>query len=214
MTEEAKPTITFSSDGPMVVNNVEDLRTSDGKLEAPSTMALCRCGGSKNKPFCDGMHTKLGFSSKATADASKDKCDTYTGVEITVRDNRSVCAHAGHCTDGLPAVFRMKQKPWIDADGAQPDEIVDVISQCPSGALDFSGAGGGPPRHEGKTSITVAPGGPYVVKGAAELVDVKRGEGASQELCTLCRCGASKNKPFCDGSHWNVEFDESKTTGS
>jgi len=54
--------------------------------------------------------------------------------------------------------------------------------------------------------VTVADNGPYQITGGIELVDVKRGDGASSEHSTLCRCGASKNKPFCDGSHWNAGF--------
>ncbi len=208
MTKKTKPTITFSPDGPLIVSNIEHLQTTDGALESKPTMALCRCGRSNNKPFCDGTHAGIGFSSKVTADANKDKCDSYVGAEITLHDNRSICAHAGRCTEGLPRVFRMKEEPWIDPDGAKPEEIVAVVSQCPSGALSLSIAGVEQPRREEKTSITVAPGGPYVIKGGVELVDVQRAERAAEEICTLCRCGASKNKPFCDGAHWNVEFDD------
>jgi CDGSH-type Zn-finger protein len=214
MTEEAKPQVTFSPDGPLVVRNVQDLRTSAGKIEAQPTMALCRCGASKKKPLCDGTHAKIGFSSKATAHADKDKRVTYTGLEITVHDNRSICAHAGYCTKELPSVFRMKQEPWIDPDGAKTQEILSVIHQCPSGALTCSVAGIEQPLPVGEASINVVPAGPYVVRGRAKLVDVHRAEGASEEICTLCRCGASKNKPFCDGTHWNVDFDEHTSTGA
>ncbi len=212
MTDETRPEITFSPDGPLVVRNVEDLRTPTSKLEAQSTMALCRCGASKRKPFCDGRHAEIGFSSKATADADKDKRATFEGIEIAVHDNRSICAHAGYCTDGLPSVFRMGQEPWIDPDGAQAEEVIRVIRQCPSGALSCSVSGVEQPLQQSESSMTVVPGGPYVLRGSARLVDVPRAKGASGEICTLCRCGASKNKPFCDGTHWNVEFDEHKPT--
>jgi CDGSH-type Zn-finger protein len=64
------------------------------------------------------------------------------------------------------------------------------------------------PDREGEPMIGIAPNGPYVVAGGATLEDAAFGEGASREHFTLCRCGASTNKPFCSGAHWNVTFDE------
>lgn len=173
-------------------------------------MALCRCGGSKNKPLCDGTHARNGFSSAKTGTAP-DQVDDYVGKEITIHDNRSICAHAGRCTDGLPAVWRMKQEPWIDADGASKREIIDVVRSCPSGALSYTLREPGGERAEGagECSIFIAPGGPYAISGAAELGDQSLAAGANPEKITLCRCGGSKNKPLCDGTHWNVQFDES-----
>ena len=59
--------------------------------------------------------------------------------------------------------------------------------------------------------VTVTKDGPYVVTGAIELFDQARGEGASSEHYALCRCGGSKNKPFCDGTHWHIGFSDDKT---
>ena len=207
MTEKKNPKITVAPYGPYIVSGLEQLHTAEGPLESKPSMALCRCGGSKNKPFCDGTHAAIGFSGENSADANRDKRQSYAGAEITVHDNRSICAHAGRCTEGLPAVFRMKQEPWIDADGAKADEIIALVKQCPSGALSFSVRGVEHQHQQTVPGITVARGGPYVVTGSVELVDVSRADGASEQQCTLCRCGASKNKPFCDGAHWNVEFD-------
>src|SRR5262245_10636804 len=100
--------------------------------------ALCRCGGSKNKPFCDGTHRTNGFSDQKTADDKHDRRENYVGQRITIHDNRGICAHAGACTDGLKSVFRMKQEPWIDPDGANVAEIIETIKKCPSGALSYS----------------------------------------------------------------------------
>ena len=210
MTDEPKPTISVKPDGPYIVKGVAHLGAAAAPLEAREVMALCRCGGSSNKPFCDGTHSKNGFSGENTADDSRNKRDTYVGAGITVHDNRSICAHAGRCTDGLPSVFRLKQEPWIDADGASPEEVIAVVKQCPSGALSFSVDGIEHTSLVEDPRVLITPGGPYVVTGEPELVDVSRAEGASEGPFTLCRCGGSKNKPFCDGTHWNVDFDDSE----
>ncbi|MEE9262923.1 MAG: CDGSH iron-sulfur domain-containing protein [Vicinamibacteria bacterium] len=208
MTEKKKPTVSILEDGPYLVKGLEHLRSADGALQAQETMALCRCGGSKNKPFCDGTHAKLGFSGKNTADSSKDKRESYEGTAITVHDNRSICAHAGYCTEGLPSVFRMKERPWIAPVSASADEVIATVGQCPSGALSFSVDGVEHRDQEQEPSIMVAKNGPYVVSGGPELIDVPRAEGASSNHYTLCRCGGSKNKPFCDGAHWSIKFDD------
>jgi CDGSH-type Zn-finger protein len=173
-------------------------------------MALCRCGESANKPYCDGTHSKIGFSSAKLEERTEDKRESYSGSKITIHDNRGVCAHAGVCTDKLAAVFRMKQEPWIDPDAASVDEIIAVIEECPSGALSYSIEAGGHRENDDEASIMIAENGPYVVTGAVELVDTTWGEGVSKSEYTLCRCGASKNKPFCDGSHWDINFTDDK----
>ena len=168
--------------------------------------ALCRCGGSKNKPFCDGTHSTNGFRSDRLADARMDHRSSYQGKRITIHDNRGICAHAGACTDNLKSVFRMKQEPWIDPDGATVDEIVATIRKCPSGALSYSIDGVEHRDQEREPLVTVTNDGPYAVTGGIELQGVPFGEGASREHYTLCRCGGSKNKPFCDGTHWSIGF--------
>jgi CDGSH-type Zn-finger protein len=166
-------------------------------------VALCRCGGSKNKPFCDGTHSSIGFSSANTADRSKNRRDAYAGKRITIFDNRALCAHAGLCTDGLKSVFLYGKEPWIDADGASVQEIIDTVRKCPSGALSYAVEETSAAR---EPMVTVTDNGPYAVTGGVELMGVEFGDGASKEHYTLCRCGASKNKPFCDGSHWAANF--------
>jgi CDGSH-type Zn-finger protein len=207
----SKPTINPLPDGPYLVEGLETLRNRAGQVETQPKIALCRCGKSSNKPFCDGTHAKIGFSSEKLNDRATDKRDDYAGPDVTIHDNRGICAHAGKCTEGLPAVFRYGQEPWIDPSGASQAEISKVIKTCPSGALSLTISGVEPQANEaGEITVFIAPGGPYVVSGAAELLDSEFGEGAPTEHFTLCRCGGSKNKPFCDGTHWNVEFDEDK----
>jgi CDGSH-type Zn-finger protein len=202
-----RPTIECKPDGPYLVKGLENLRGSQGaRIEPKPVMALCRCGGSASKPFCDGTHTKNGFSGDRLADSSADKRDSYAAERITIHDNRSICAHAGHCTDGLAAVFKYKSEPWIDPAGGAVEAIVATIHRCPSGALSYTrdGVAGGDPQRE--PSITATQDGPYAVVGGARLLDQPLAQGASTEHYTLCRCGASKNKPFCDGTHWSIGF--------
>lgn len=96
--ENSKLSIEASQNGPYIVKNVNILKNSKGiKLETKEVMALCRCGGSENKPFCDGTHGKIGFSSKLERDRSKDKREEFEGKEVTILDNEGVCSHAGFC---------------------------------------------------------------------------------------------------------------------
>lgn len=210
MSSDMKPSITPIPDGPYMVNGLKRFANKNGSITVKEKMALCRCGGSANKPFCDGTHTKNGFSSAKLEGRVEDKRDNYTGKKITIHDNRGICAHAGSCTDGLAAVFHLKEEPWICPDDASADEIIETIKKCPSGALSYSVDDIEHRDHDGEPTVFVAPNGPYVVSGGLHLLDTVYGEGASQEHYTLCRCGGSKNKPFCDGSHWNIKFTDDK----
>ncbi len=209
----AKPKIACLPNGPYYLLNdaeavpVPNLRRASG--EACATVrgvALCRCGGSANKPFCDGTHGRNGFRDDNTADPVKNKRNAYAGKRITILDNRAICAHAGFCTDELKSVFRQHDEPWIEPDAAETDEIIRTIRKCPSGALSYAIDGIEAPPPQRPPMVTVTDNGPYAVTGGIELMGVKLGDGASAEHYTLCRCGASKNKPFCDGSHWEVGF--------
>ena len=205
------PEIECRPNGPLKVKSVADLRNSrDESLPTEPVMFLCRCGGSANKPFCDGTHKKNGFSSAKGSDGSEDRLDHYKGRAITIQDNRSICAHAGVCTDTLAAVFKYGSEPWIDPDGADARAAIETIRKCPSGALSYSVAAPVEPAEPRTPAITVSKDGPYNVVGRIGLPGEPRGEGASLEHYTLCRCGASKNKPFCDGSHWDVGFKDEK----
>lgn len=104
----------------------------------------------------------------------------------------------------------MKEKPWIDPDGAEAEAIIETVRQCPSGALSYSIEDVEHRDQEREPTISVSKDGPYHVSGSIEPKDQAWGEGASQEHYTLCRCGASKNKPLCDGTHWQVKFTDEK----
>ena len=205
-----KPTITPTKNGPYRVQNCEMLKgLADGKVyDASGTAALCRCGGSSNKPFCDGTHKTNGFTDERAPDRIPDQRQDYVGGTITIHDNRGLCAHAGRCTDRLESVFRLGTEPWIDPDGADAEAIIAQIRQCPSGALSYSIDGVEHRDYDDDPVILIAPNGPYAILGGANLQDVTWGEGASKEHFDLCRCGHSKNKPFCNGAHWDHPFEK------
>jgi CDGSH-type Zn-finger protein len=207
-----RPRITPKEDGPYLVEGAEGVtRLRDGEtLPLEGSAALCRCGGSQNKPFCDGTHARNGFSGAKDPDRIPDHRDSYTSADgrITIHDDRGLCAHAARCTDNLASVFRLGTEPWIDPDGAPAEQIAAVLEMCPSGALSYTLDGKEHRDRGGTPSIGYAPGGPYVVAGGADLVGVDMPEGSTADHFTLCRCGASQNKPFCSGKHWNVDFEE------
>jgi CDGSH-type Zn-finger protein len=235
-----KPKIMPLPNGPYYLLNdmkpkiVENLQNSKGEpLSTVSGVALCRCGVSNNKPFCDGTHGTIGFSSenKGTEnDVSgeeknkviKDKRKDYAAKKITVHDNRRICSHAAECVNNLPSVFRLNARPWIDPDSANVEEVINTIRKCPSGALSYSIDGiEHRDQNDWDPMVTVSKDGPYLITGGVELIGgdanniIQFGDGASKEHYTLCRCGASNNKPFCDGMHKVINFkDESLTNSS
>jgi CDGSH-type Zn-finger protein len=210
---DSKPRLACLPNGPYYLLNdmeaapVPNLRRASG--EACATVrgiALCRCGASKNKPFCDGTHSTIAFRDRNVADPGQDKRKSYVGKRVTILDNRALCSHAAFCTDELKSVFRQHDEPWIAPDGAEVERIIATVRKCPSGALSYAIGGVEAEAPERPPMVTVTDSGPYAVTGGIELMGVKFGEGASREHYTLCRCGASKNKPFCDGSHWDAGF--------
>ncbi|MEB8327982.1 CDGSH iron-sulfur domain-containing protein [Flavobacteriaceae bacterium KMM 6897] len=199
-----------TENGPYMVKDLQNLSNQKGTIDTQQTIALCRCGGSGNKPFCDGTHAKNGFSSAKLDGRVPDQRDNYVGQGITIHDNRGICAHAGRCTSELAAVFHLNEEPWIHPESATIENIKQTINNCPSGALSYSVDDVEPSVKVGEPSIFIAPNGPYIVSGGPTLENTARGEGASKEHFTLCRCGGSKNKPFCDGTHWHNDFKDDK----
>ncbi|WP_406657290.1 CDGSH iron-sulfur domain-containing protein [Methanolobus sp. ZRKC2] len=211
MSEEKKPVIEVSKNGPYIVKDLKKLRNSRGAfIETSPSIALCRCGGSGTKPFCNGTHLKNNFSGDKKEDRVPDILDTYEGKDITIHDNRGVCSHMGNCSDNLPSVFQLGKEPWIDPDGAEPEEIAKIIRMCPSGALSYTMNGELHKEYPHEPEIFVGRDRSYSVVGGIELKDQDGSKPETQDHYTLCRCGNSKNKPFCDGSHWYVGFKDDK----
>ncbi len=209
--QENTVSIECAPNGPYIVENLRSLKNSRGEaIPAKEVIALCRCGASAKKPFCDGSHTSINFSDKKLTEGSLDKRDTYVGKQITVHDNRGICSHASFCADELEAVFNADQEPWVNANSATLQAIIDVIKKCPSGALSYSIEGVERRDQNRPPAITVSKNGPYFVVGGIELKDVTWGKDASKEHYALCRCGKSKNIPFCDGAHRHCNFQDDK----
>lgn len=202
---KSKSIIEERDNGPLVVRNVGRMVGPDGEeMEVRTAMALCRCGASKNKPFCDGTHMGIEFSSAPEDIASRDKVYTYEGAQITVHYNRVLCSHAAKCGAMLKSVFDASRDPWITPDEGSTEEIKAVVAACPSGALSYSEGGGAPCHiHDDECVIEIERHGPYHVRNM-ELADANWATEACQEKYVLCRCGKSKNKPFCDGAHSDV----------
>lgn len=201
-----EPRIRVTEHGPYQVVGEVAIHDVHGQvLRTSGSWYLCRCGGSRNKPFCDATHGLKGFDGTETAQRGETAAsrDVYVGDEVTVSDDRSRCAHFGQCTDRLPAVFRRDDEPFVDVGGAPAGEVTDVVAGCPSGAL---AVGAAEEATAEPASLTPIQDGPYRVRGVIEVVDAHGRPYARRARQTLCRCGHSGNKPFCDGSHWYAAF--------
>ncbi len=132
----------------------------------------------------------------------KVKKHNYEGDSIKVSFDLNRCIHAAECLTNLPEVFDAHGKPWIRPDKAKADRIAATVELCPTGALHYERKDGG--REEtGDTSnvAAVAVNGPVYVRGKLKLVNAETGETLRETRAALCRCGSSKNRPFCDNSH-------------
>jgi uncharacterized Fe-S cluster protein YjdI/CDGSH-type Zn-finger protein len=131
---------------------------------------------------------------------------TYRGVDIEVSFDGDLCIHATECVQGLPAVFDRHRRPWVLADNGSADEVSRVIERCPTGALLYRRLDGHMDEQvPAGTTVTPVENGPLAVRG--DLV-VRHEDGSRERLprAALCRCGQSKNKPFCDNSHLAAGF--------
>jgi CDGSH-type Zn-finger protein/uncharacterized Fe-S cluster protein YjdI len=134
---------------------------------------------------------------------SDQAVESVTGKSATIRFDGRLCIHARRCVLGEPAVFKANVVgPWIDPDAANPDALMRVAMNCPSGAIHVTRHDGGAEEGNPKVNtIAMRENGPLAVYAEIELSGAPIGTRA-----TLCRCGQSKNKPYCDGSHVAAEF--------
>jgi uncharacterized Fe-S cluster protein YjdI/CDGSH-type Zn-finger protein len=131
----------------------------------------------------------------------------YGGRDIEVSFDLDVCIHVGECLRGRPEVFQLGRRPWILADLAPADDVATVIEACPSGALLYRRLDGGPDEQApDPPQVTPLKNGPLLVRGR---IEVRRSDGTVELLprATLCRCGLSESKPFCDNSHLRQRFE-------
>ncbi len=166
---------------------------------------LCRCGNSANKPFCDGSHVEHGFIGELTADRrpSAERRRVYQGAGVVMTDDATLCMSAGFCGTRFTKVWQMikhTDDPEVLA------RLTRMVAHCPSGRLEYTLEDGVPFEPEYIPSIATVVDGPLWVRGG---IPIEAPDGFVYEVrnrVTLCRCGHSKNMPFCDGYHEKIGF--------
>jgi CDGSH-type Zn-finger protein len=214
------PRIRISRNGPYLVSGSPKLTTRAPQIDAQGdavawidgadrptrpTYVLCRCGQSRDKPFCDGTHQRVGFDGTCTADRAPGatRRKVYQGVGIVMTDDESLCAGYAFC-DPCGGVWR----EIADTGDAKVRERVErQVAMCPSGRLQYAPSASEPSLEKpyAPTIATIPNGALWVLGG----IPVETADGFTYEVRNrqlLCRCGASQNKPYCDGSHRRVNF--------
>ncbi len=130
----------------------------------------------------------------------------YSNGELTVVWKPGLCFHAKECVHGLPGVFKPKDKPWIQAENASAEALMETIDKCPSGALSWYNNAAGAPSEEiiktmKETKVEVLANGPLMVHGPVEVTHADGTTEVKSRNTAFCRCGKTDNGPFCDGSH-------------
>jgi len=168
-------------------------------------VALCRCGGSSNKPYCDGTHADIEWDSNDDPPEGTyaERAENLGGEGIQIFDDRPICAHAGFCANEVTNVWEMADQT---GDSQIRSQAMAMIERCPSGALTYAVDGDmiEPALPE---QIAVTPGGPLWVTGGIAVTASDGTELETRNRVALCRCGASGSRPLCDGSHADIDFD-------
>jgi CDGSH-type Zn-finger protein/uncharacterized Fe-S cluster protein YjdI len=135
-----------------------------------------------------------------------DGVEQIDGQHLTLLFDGKRCIHARFCVTGAPSVFRANvEGPWISPDAIAPDALVEIAHACPSGAIRYRPKDDRPRERAAAVNLAATrEAGPYALRG-----DLRIDGQPPQFRATLCRCGASKNKPYCDGSHHEVAFSAS-----
>jgi len=167
---------------------------------------LCRCGQSRSKPYCDESHAKIGFDGTETASRKKylEQARRISGPDLVLTDVQELCASARFC-DRAGGVWKLTR----DSGDAKSKAIaIQEACDCPAGRLvvwDKEAGKSIEPQLEPSISLIEDPenkvSGPIWVKGGIPLVSSDGTEYEIRNRVTLCRCGRSGNKPFCDSSH-------------
>ena len=218
--------IEVTADGPFLLHGGVPLRTADyvysnegepmtwsfGDVDADVSddpVALCRCGGSSNKPFCDGTHQDRDWDS---TDADQPAASyrerarhkkSPEGVDHELLDDTKLCMHAGQCGTAKTNVWKMM--PATD-DTETLGTVIRMVEKCPSGRLS-NVIGGEVVEPALPEAVNVVPGGPLWVTGGLTVTTASGNDLERRNRVTLCRCGASSNKPLCDGTHADIDFD-------
>ena len=223
-----EPSILITENGPYVVSgavplteealtvddtgNTWDFADTAAALPATGeTYALCRCGRSQNKPFCDGTHARAGFDGTETASRRPfaDTAEVSEGPGLDLSDDRPLCAFARIC-DGHGRIWNTV----LESDDPAKRAIVEHQgSHCPSGRLVVNEHGSTEPiepAYDPSIVLLEDPqekaSGPLWVRGGITLRSADGFTYETRNRVTLCRCGQSRNKPFCDGTHAHIGF--------
>jgi CDGSH-type Zn-finger protein len=183
-------------------------------IPAKESYALCRCGHSSNKPFCDGTHKKVDFDGTETAghEQYEDGVKLYSGPTMDMHDNPTFCSVARFCD--------ARGKAWSNVKRTDTAEGRDIVGSeammCPSGRLVAVDKDSDEPIvlepefENQQIGLIEDPAedcsGPLWVQGGVEIVDANGDSYEVRNRVTLCRCGQSANKPFCDGTHANTHW--------
>jgi len=142
------------------------------------------------------------------------KIRDYTTEHLKVTYDPRRCIHAAECIGRLRSVFDPDRRPWIQLEHASPAEVSETVSHCPTGALHFERLDGGQEEWpDARNTISVAPDGPLYARGQIQIVRPDGSLILEDTRVALCRCGASKEKPLCDGSHAAAGFHDEGQLG-
>ena len=226
---ETKPQVVVAKNGPYLVSGAiplakqtivadEEGGSESWKESKPfptqESYALCRCGHSNNKPFCDGTHKKIGFDGTevASREPYRAQAQQLDGPVYSLTDAEVLCAGARFC-DPNGQVWNQVERT---DDAKVRETFIRQVNNCPSGRLvAWERKSGQPIEHELPVSIGIVEdpvegvSGPLWLRGGIPLIAA---DGSAYEIrnrMTVCRCGGSKNKPFCDGTHVTIKFRDS-----
>jgi len=138
--------------------------------------------------------------------ADKEIVKEYKNGDLTVIWKPTKCIHAAECVNRLPNVYNPNDKPWIKVENASIEELKEQIEACPSGALTYDFRGSNNNDGQNEIEIKVLENGPLLVSGN---LNIKKPDGSNEvksNSTAFCRCGASNNKPYCDGNHKDINF--------
>jgi CDGSH-type Zn-finger protein/uncharacterized Fe-S cluster protein YjdI len=138
---------------------------------------------------------------------------TYETESIRVHWDSARCIHTGICLRSLPSVFDVRARPWVDLSGADADAVAETVGRCPTGALRYERLDGAEQEQPTRPTVVLPiEDGPLLMVGDLD-VKTPDGEQITHEFrLTLCRCGLSRNQPFCDNSHLRREWKSGPTT--
>ena len=132
---------------------------------------------------------------------------TYETDRIAVHWDSTRCIHTARCLNALPSVFDVGRRPWVDLTAADADAVAAAVETCPTGALRYERLDGGPQDQPKRPTVAIPiPHGPLLVMGDLRVVGPEGEQVTEEHRLTLCRCGRTRNQPFCDNSHLMSSF--------